>query len=176
MEIARTERLRLRRFEASDVPDFIKWMADPRVMRFARTGTLSAKAAEVRFERMLVHNERHGYGLWAVTTRDDNQALGYCGLIHQEVDGHAEVEIGYSLTPGIWGRGYATEAARAAREVAWSMTDRPYLISLIHPENQASHRVAEKNGMRKWRETVWRDEPVWVYRVDRPSASDEPMD
>src|SRR5205807_7864742 len=73
---------------------------------------------------------------------------GFCGLVSQSVEGVEEVEVGYMLDKAYWGRGLATEAARASRDYGFERLGLRRLISLINPENAASLRVAEKNGMR----------------------------
>jgi ribosomal-protein-alanine N-acetyltransferase len=83
------------------------------------------------------------------------------------VDGAEEIEIGYRLDPKYWGLGLATEAARAVRDHAFSDLKLDHVISLIHPENVASRRVAEKNGMVVEKETVFRGFPTIVFGIRR---------
>lgn len=97
--------------------------------------------------------------------------MGYCGIMHHELQGAREYEVGYRLMPQWWGRGYATEAAAAARDAAFAQIDTPYLISLIDPDNIASRRVAEKIGMTHWLDTDWHGTAVRVYRCTRPSTT-----
>jgi len=70
-----------------------------------------------------------------------------CGLEHIEVDGKAEVELGYDIRSGYWGKGYATEAGNTVRDYTFTDIGLERLISLIRPTNAASIRVAEKIGM-----------------------------
>jgi ribosomal-protein-alanine N-acetyltransferase len=91
--------------------------------------------------------------------------IGYCGFFAQIVDDAEEIEIGYRLHPDYWGQGLATEAARAIRDHGFDDLNLPRLISLIHPENVASQRVAEKNGMTPEKETVFRTFPTIVYSI-----------
>ena len=74
--------------------------------------------------------------------------------------------IGYRLHPSYWGRGIATEAARAVRDHAFNDLRIERVISLIHPENLASRRVAEKNGMAPEKETVFRGFPAIVFGIN----------
>jgi [ribosomal protein S5]-alanine N-acetyltransferase len=83
------------------------------------------------------------------------------------VDGERQVEVAYALAPEFWGRGYATEAARAIRDHAFRTLDVPHLISLIDPENAASIRVAQRNGMAFWKTAEFRAHLVRVYRITR---------
>lgn len=71
-------------------------------------------------------------------------------------------------TPG--GQGYAAEAARAAIDWAWTVLEAPRLISLIHPENAASIRLADRLGERLLRHDTLDDEPVAIFGIARPSA------
>jgi ribosomal-protein-alanine N-acetyltransferase len=90
--------------------------------------------------------------------------LSVCGFHHHpEVRG--EVEIGYRLHPDYWNRGLVSEAARAVRDHAFADLKLPRVISLIHPENIPSRRVAEKNGMKIEKEITFRGFPTLVYAI-----------
>ncbi|HKS31177.1 MAG TPA: GNAT family N-acetyltransferase, partial [Chthoniobacterales bacterium] len=104
--------------------------------------------------------------LFAVTLRNEGAVIGYCGFHHHpEVPG--EVEIGYRLHPDYWNRGLITEAARAVRDHAFAALKLPRVISLVHPENIPSRRVAEKNGMKVENEITFRGFPTLVYVLTR---------
>jgi RimJ/RimL family protein N-acetyltransferase len=109
-----------------------------------------------------------------VIFRRNNELIGYCGFLHQEVDGRSEIEIGYRLHPDYWNRGLGSEAAQAVRSHAFRDLSLPKVISLIHPDNIASRRVAEKNGMRIERETVFRGFPTLVFAITREQWLAEP--
>ena len=93
--------------------------------------------------------------------------IGYCGFFHQQVDGTEEIEIGYRFDPDYWSRGLATEAARAVRGHAFRDLKLQRVISLIHPDNAPSRRVAEKNGMKIEKKTVFRGFPTLVFAITR---------
>src|SRR5205807_8186859 len=99
--------------------------------------------------------------------RSSETLAGYCGLFHHEVDGKIEIEIGYRLDSAFWNRGLATEAARTVRDHGFRDLKLEYVISLIHPENHPSRRVAEKNGMIQERETTFRGFPTFVFAITR---------
>jgi RimJ/RimL family protein N-acetyltransferase len=84
------------------------------------------------------------------------------------VDETDEIEIGYHVRRDLWGRGYASEAARACREHGFSRLGAERLVSLIRPENLPSRRVAEKTGLSLWKEVTWRELPHCVYAIRRP--------
>ena len=111
---------------------------------------------------------------FGVIFREDDRLIGYCGFFAQTVDGSEELEIGYRLDPAYWGRGVATEAAREVRDYGFSDLTRPRLISLIHPDNHASRRVAEKNGMTPEKVTVFRAFPTIVFSAHAPPSNVRP--
>ena len=90
---------------------------------------------------------------------------GQCGLVAQEVAGRREVEIGYLCLRRHWGRGLATEAARACRDYGFERLGRSRLISIITPANRASRRVAEKTGLHLEKEVEWRGLRACVYAI-----------
>ena len=99
--------------------------------------------------------------------REEEKLIGYCGFLRQIVDEIEEIEIGYRLHPDYWNRGLATEAARAVHDYAFSVLKLERVISLIHPDNHASRRVTEKNGMTLEKETTFRGFPVLVFVSER---------
>ena len=123
-------------------------------------------------EEWIARNRRryaaNGHGLWAMILKSTEGLIGDCGVAVQPVDGVDELEVGYHLRRDCWGRGYATEAAQACRDWAFSNRNVDHVISLIRPENIPSRRVAERNGMTLWKEIEWRGLPHCVYRINRP--------
>ena len=93
--------------------------------------------------------------------------MGYCGLAPKTVDDAAEVEVGYELAARYWNQGFATEAAAAAIDWGFRHLDVSHLISMIALENAASARVAEKNGLRLFKQSIYYGNPRNVYRIDR---------
>jgi ribosomal-protein-alanine N-acetyltransferase len=107
----------------------------------------------------------NGFGLWVAVLEDSGEFAGECGLTVQEVEGKNEVEIGYLFPRRFWGRGLATEAARAARDHGFHTLGYERLVSLIDPGNLASRRVAEKVGLTMEREVEkWRKR-ICVYAI-----------
>lgn len=106
-----------------------------------------------------------GAGLLGVVLRDSGTLIGDCGLVWQEVEGVEEPEIGYHVHREHQGRGYATEAARAVRDYAFGTLGCDHVISMIRPENLASRRVAEKNGLTVDRTVFWRGYDHCVYQL-----------
>lgn len=168
MTIIQTPRLLLRELTDADHEALYEMYQDPRMSRFlgGPPPPRDEYWRRVR-ETWPAYYARHGFGLWATVRREDGRLLGRCGLLSQEVDGERQVEVGYALAPEFWGRGYATEAARASRDHAFRTLDAPHVISLILPDNTASIRVAERNGMTFWKTAEFRGGLPRVYRITR---------
>lgn len=163
--VLETERLLLRPAESGDVDALAELYADPEVARYTSGVTRSRDEVEAMVERWAAHWERYGVGLLAVERSGDGAVVGRAGFLvwdpvtwehglNVELDLPYETEIGWSFIRRHWGNGYATEAAAAARD--WVLREvRPArLVSLIHPENGRSQRVAEKLGERYERDVV----------------------
>jgi RimJ/RimL family protein N-acetyltransferase len=165
-----TPRLILRRFTPDDLDTLAALMSDAQFMRFS-LGPYSHEQTKVILEKILTGYRDHLPSQFAVIFRADNKLIGYCGFFRQIVDDAEEIEIGYRLDSNYWGLGIATEAARAVRDHAFSDLHLDHVISLIHPDNIASRRVAEKNGMIAEKETVFRGFPTIVFGIRRPPAA-----
>jgi len=143
-----TERLLLRRWRDADRLPFQRMNADPRVMEFM-PGLLSSAASDELITRIEAHFEQHGFGPFAAELREDGGFLGYIGLHIPTF--HAEfmpaVEIAWRLAAGYWGRGLATEGARAVARHAFEELGLAGLVSFTVPENLRSRSVMEKLGM-----------------------------
>ena len=160
-----TERLLLRKPRRDD--DLTEFAADAEVQRWI--GPASRPPAEL-LELWIGRWERNGVGQFIVEL--DGEIIGRVGFIvwdrrtwetsaYELVGDNAETELGWAILNRRWGRGYATEAARAAR--AW--IERERIISLIHPENVRSQRVAEKLGASPTERVLTPGGPadVWVH-------------
>lgn len=161
-----TDRLILRMLRESDIDAYAEMCADPEVMRYIGDGQpLTRPMAWRNLAMMAGHWSLRGYGLWAVEERTSNAFIGRIGFWHPE--GWPGFELGWTLRRAFWGKGYATEGALAALQVAFIQLDQPHVISLIHPENTASIRVAERLGERRVDATEVFGRPAAVYRITR---------
>jgi RimJ/RimL family protein N-acetyltransferase len=161
-----TPRLILRSFREEDVDAMAQLFANPDFMRFS-LGVFTDRKKTVDFiEKVMGWDRESMPSQFAVILRGEDSVIGYCGFHHHpEVPG--EVEIGYRLHPDYWNRGLITEAARAVRDHAFADLKLPRLISLVHPDNIPSRRVAEKNGMEVEKEITFRGFPTLVYAITR---------
>uniref|UniRef100_UPI003F683FFE GNAT family N-acetyltransferase n=1 Tax=Streptomyces polyasparticus TaxID=2767826 RepID=UPI003F683FFE len=152
-----TERLVLRRWRAEDVAAMAVVNADPEVMRWIGDGSVRdeerTRAGIEAWEREWEHE---GFGLFAVEVRATGRVAGFTGLSvpHFLPEVLPAVEIGWRLGREYWGKGYATEAARAALRFGFRDRGLNQILSIAQPENKASQRVMSKLGMRLVKETV----------------------
>lgn len=166
-----TERLRLRAWEARDFPAYAAFKGDHEQQRFAG-GAMSPGQAWQEFCTDLGVWQLRGYGILAIAHADSDEAIGYTGL-WQPLD-LEEPELCWSLFSGNTGKGYATEAALAARNWAYQAIDLSPLMSFIHPDNHASHAVARRLDAEVERETFLRGMPRHLYRHPKRSGGDLP--
>jgi RimJ/RimL family protein N-acetyltransferase len=165
MIVLESERLQLRPMSMNDTNNLLKIFSDLEAMRFY-PGTKNRRQTEDWIGWNLESYSRHGYGLWVAELKQTGEFAGQCGLVAQDIEGVPEVEIGYLFLRKLWGRGLATEAARACRDYAYNELALKRLISLIHPGNLPSRRVAEKVGMTLEREVEKWGRTLCLYSMD----------
>src|SRR4051794_40280555 len=144
------QRLRLRRWRDEDRDAFAMMNSDPRVMEFFR-GPLSAADSDAMADRIEMHFDEHGFGLWAIEIPDSTAFIGFAGLTWAHFDARftPAVEIGWRLAFEHWGQGYATEAARLVIDFGFAIVELPEIVSFTAPTNMRSRAVMEKLGMRR---------------------------
>lgn len=145
-----TLRLTTRLLTKEDAAIWVEFCSDPIATTYTRLhGTSTAEEmAEHWINLALKRYAENRLGLHGLISKETGEFIGQCGLLLQEVNGVKEVEVGYHLLRRHWGKGYATEAAQMFRDHAMEHTLARSVISLIHPDNMASKKVAIRNGMR----------------------------
>jgi len=162
-----TRRLILRSFREEDVDVMARLFANPDFMRFS-LGVFTERKQTIAFIEKVISWDRAGIpSQFAVMPRGEDAIIGYCGFFHHLEHGVEDVEIGYRLDPDYWNRGLITEAARVVRDHGFRDRKLSRVISLVHPENVPSRRVAEKNGMKAEKEITFRGFPTLVYAMTR---------
>ena len=141
-----TERLLIRAFDSDDVDSMADVYGDEEVMRHVCIGVLDRTGTTELLEGYRRAQEEHGFSTWAVVERESGAVVGDVGFGVYAPTG--EPELGYTLGTGVWGRGYALEAARACVDAAFEHLPHRRLVAKIEPENERSLRVAERLGMR----------------------------
>ena len=180
-ERVETEHLILRRWEPSDGPAMAAIWAQPEIWRAMHPG-LPFDPSHWRgvLERRLLHWEHYGFGLWAVAERDgDGLPAGWAGAHHPTFVPELanEVEVAWTLRPGLWGRGLATEGGAAGIDAAFTYLEAERVISLILEGNKRSIAVASRLGMSHADDVIHPDldEKLGIYALPRtawrPSSS-----
>ena len=136
----------MRKLAEGDFADLCAILQDEQVM-YAYEHAFSDEEVQKWLDNQLGRYDRDGFGLWAVILKEGGSFIGQCGLTMQEYGGERVVEVGYLFARAYWHRGYATEAARACRDYAFAELGVNEVFSLIRTTNEASKRVAVRNGM-----------------------------
>jgi RimJ/RimL family protein N-acetyltransferase len=144
----RTERLLMRRWRESDREPFADLNADPLTMVYF-PDTLDQAASDALLDRIESQFDRLGYGLWALEIAETAQFIGFTGLnpMPDDVPGAGGTEIGWRLRRHAWHHGYATEAARAALEVAFRGVGLTEIWSMTAVRNEPSQAVMRRIGL-----------------------------
>jgi RimJ/RimL family protein N-acetyltransferase len=147
--ILTTDRLLLREFTMDDVDLLVELDSDPAVMRFLTNGkpTPREQVEREQLPRILADYRRYpGLGRWAAIERSTGEFLGWLSL--QPVAGGTEADLGYRLRRSTWGKGYASEGARALVGKAFQVARLERVFAQTMAVNTASRRVMEKAGLR----------------------------
>ena len=149
-EPIRTERLVLREFVESDFDQVHEYGSDPEVVRFVPWGPNTPDATRAFIQRCLdsqLAENRKSYDLAAVV-EDENRIIGGIGI--RKIDSHGDTaSFGYVFNRNYWGKGYATEAARAIIRFGFDTLKVHRIEAICDIENTGSFRVLEKSGMRR---------------------------
>jgi RimJ/RimL family protein N-acetyltransferase len=165
--VLETERIRLRGHRLGDLDACAAMWADPKVIRYTTRKPLTEEESWTRLLRYVGHWALMGFGYWVVEEKATGRFAGEIGFADFKRDVEPSLkgvpEIGWVLAPPAHGKGYATEAVRAA--VAWCDANFGAVRTacLIDPENLASIRVAKKCGYREVQRTSYKDRPILMF-------------
>ncbi len=146
MAIIETARLLLREMTRGDYPALCKILQDDDAM-YAYEGAFSDAEAQAWLDKQLGSYEALGFGLWAVVLKATGEMIGQCGLTMQAYRDERVLEVGYLFQKAFWGSGYATEAAKACKEYAFTKLNAKEVFAIIRDTNFASQNVAKRIGM-----------------------------
>lgn len=151
-----TARLTAERLVPEHRDDLRRMDADERFM--AMLGGVRDEAGTLAYlDRNLAHWEAHGHGLYMLRDRATGAMAGRAVIRHLDVEGSDEVEIGYGFLPAWWGRGLATEIARACGDLGLGRLGLESVVAVTLPEHRASQRVMTKAGLRYERDVIHAD-------------------
>jgi len=163
-----TKRLLFRKVTLEDFESWLPFHENPLSNQYWTGLPKDPKVAcAEQLHKTLKRYENYRGGLNALISKKTKRLIGLSGLLVQEVNGKKELEIGYSVLPQYWRQGYAYEAAKKCKEVAFSNSWETSLISIIQIDNIPSQRTALKNGMQIDFKTIYFDNPVYIFRVTK---------
>jgi RimJ/RimL family protein N-acetyltransferase len=162
----KTDRLILREFTQQDLRQLALILANPKVMQFSPTGTLSVSQTRAKINSFIVSYKKFGFGKWAVILKESNELIGYCGIALEQIDRVHEPEIGYRLDSKFWCQGLATEAAFITVKYGFEQLKLPYIIGVVELANTASVNVLKKLGMEYIKQTIFYGIEMDVYQLD----------
>jgi RimJ/RimL family protein N-acetyltransferase len=161
-----TQRLRLRPFSSNDLDALAAINADPEAMRYIGKGKpQSREQTQIRLDAILDHHKQYHFGLFAMVEKATDAFVGICGL--QYLDNTSEIEVGYRLARSFWGRGLATEAARACLHYGFEQLGLERIVAVIQPSNLPSKSVVEKIGLRYIKNAHFYNTDVEYYAITR---------
>jgi RimJ/RimL family protein N-acetyltransferase len=146
----RTKRLRLTRPMATDSAGVFAILGDPRTVEHNPSDRLEdrGEAAEL-VARWVRHWEEHGFGYWCVRESGSDRIIGYAGVKRMLMHGRPVLNLVYRFVPEVWGRGFATEAARAVVSRALDQMPAETIVARVRPDNRSSQNVALKAGLQR---------------------------
>lgn len=167
--LVESERLLLCELRPADIGFVTMLLGDPVVMRYWPR-PYTREAAAQWLQQQQARYARDGYGYWLAVEKNGGRPIGQVGLFRQQVESRMEVGLGFILHHAFWRHGFATEAAAACLEYAFTRLDPPRVVALIRPENLPSQGVARKLGMTQKRLTRYEGLPHLLYVAERPAV------
>src|SRR6185503_2251353 len=161
-ERVETKRLILRKPRLDDWKDIHEYYSDPECTKYTVRRPLNESESWQKLAALAGHWTLRGYGSYVLEEKDLDLVIGIAGLDYP--NDWPEPEIQWALCRKFWGKGYASEAARAVKEMAVNYLPGLSLISLIHPENQNSIHLAKTLGAYFEKEYYFRDDSWHIYR------------
>ena len=166
-----TERILIRPLTETDIPVWEQFFTDPAYTQHVhlppQPELSTYQRAEFWVNKQLARYRENRYGLMALTLPETGELIGQCGLLTQEIDGELVTEIGYHLLIPFWGKGYATEAARFFKDLAFTTENADEVVSIIDIGNTPSEKVAARNGMKFLKTSTFWEHSVNVYNISK---------
>lgn len=164
-----TDRLIIRSTEDRDAEGLHRIYSDPEAMKYIPGGAFDDMERVMRsIARSKQREADSGMTLWVVANKETEEFIGQCGVV--PVDGKGpEIELAYHFARPFWGKGYATEAARAVAYYAFRELKLERLLGLTFPANVPSQRVLEKTGFTYKRDAEWYGMTMREYLREAPA-------
>jgi ribosomal-protein-alanine N-acetyltransferase len=159
-----TARLRAERLTDAHLPELRRMDQDSRYMAHLG-GVRDGEGTAAYLRRNLEHWAEYGFGLWMLRDSETGAMVGRAVLRHLDVEGVDEVEVGYGLVPEVWGRGLATEVARACVSLGRERLGLGTIVAVTRVDHEASQRVMRKAGLVYEREYLHAGTPHVLFRT-----------
>lgn len=168
-EDLKTQRLLFRKLLATDFGDWLPFFQHPQSTEYLWLSDSNDpfEQCQAWFDKTLTRYAQNNSGMNVLIHSETSKLIGQCGLILQTVGQREELEIGYAIMPEFWNQGYASEAAIACRDYAFSCNLSDSLVSIIHQDNAASIEVAKRAGMLLDEILLHHNQPVQLFRIDK---------
>jgi len=166
--VIETERFLMRELKTTDANMFYSLNFDPEVTRYTGDTAFHSLSEAMDFLDDYNDYEKHGFGRWAVLSKEDSESWGWCGL-HRREDGN--VDMGYRLFQEKWGKGCATEVGRACVKYAFENLELPEIIAEAVEENAASFHVMERLGFKYWKDGEDHGYKTNIYKMTKDDYS-----
>ena len=147
-KIIESKRLVLREFDISDSKHFYDLNSDPEVLKYTGNGAFISISEAETFLKNYTDYKRNGFGRWAVISKESSEFLGWCGL---KLNEEKLIDLGFRFFKNHWGKGYATESAKASLEHGFNTLKINEIIGRAAIDNKASVKVLEKLNMNFWK-------------------------
>lgn len=160
-----TERLIIRDFTADDAESIHRYFSDPEVMARIPSGiSENLEKTRQRLDKILCVKEKFGYSLMAVIEKASGEIIGDCGIFPTQGEG-PEDEIAWRFAKHTWGKGYATEAARAVLKDGFERFNFNRIIAVTETDHYASRKIMEKLGMKYFGNKEYYSRAMVVYEI-----------
>lgn len=166
---ANTKNLHIRPLTEEHIPLWAPFFESEEAIQyfpFIDRNITSLENSKLWIDKQLERYKENRFGLQALINKNTNEFIGQCGLLAQDVNGKQILEIGYSIIPAYWGKGFAYEAACFFKEYVQEHKISSTVYSIIDKQNIKSQRVASKNGMVIKGEELWREMDVFLFGID----------
>lgn len=169
MIILETGRLFLREFKEEDSGRMSELYSDEEVMKYiGRGGVISAEQTRNNLDYFRKFRSDNGFGIWAVINKENNLVCGHCGFNRITDDNKTSyIEIAYLLARDQWGKGLATEIAKATLAYGFEKLNLNKISALAYPENTPSINVIKKLGMKSEGEKNFFGKKFLFFSIER---------
>jgi len=157
-----SNRLKYSKFNEDDFTDYFSLVSKLPVMRYATGKAMNLEQAQEKFKKVIEINKQFSkIGVFSVRSIENNEFIGLAKITFLK-DG--EAELGYSMLPKYWGKGYGTEMSTRMVELAQATPVVKKLMAIVDPENKPSVRILRKQGLSFSEKTTMDGLPAHIYR------------